>query len=91
MDALSEVLGHVRLKDASWACYVASSPWGVSLREAKGCVRFLYVMRGNCSEIQPLREVRGEPTGPQLAVAVWTMPVSPCCDSFSAFTVASGR
>ncbi len=48
MDALSEVLGHVRLKDTSWACYVASSPWGVSLREAKGCVRFLYVMRGNC-------------------------------------------
>src|SRR5882724_2379803 len=48
MDALGEVLGHIRLKDTSWACYVASSPWGVSLREAKGWVRFLYVMRGSC-------------------------------------------
>jgi AraC-like DNA-binding protein len=48
MDALSEVLGHVRLKDTSWACLLATSPWGVSLREAKGCVRFLYVVRGGC-------------------------------------------
>ena len=48
MDALSEVLGHVRLKDTSWACFGASAPWGVSLREAKRCVRFLYLMRGNC-------------------------------------------
>jgi AraC-like DNA-binding protein len=48
MDALSEVLGHVRLKDTSWACFGATAPWGVSLREAKGWVRFLYVVRGNC-------------------------------------------
>jgi AraC-like DNA-binding protein len=48
MDALSEVLGHVRLKDTSWACFIATAPWGVSLRATKGCVRFLYVMRGSC-------------------------------------------
>ena len=45
---LSEVLSHVRLKDTSWACFVASSPWGVSFRETKGCVRFHYVARGSC-------------------------------------------
>jgi len=48
IDALSEVLGHVRLKDTSWACSQASAPWGISFREAKGCVRFHYVMRGSC-------------------------------------------
>ncbi len=48
MDALSDVLGHVRLKDTSWACFGATAPWGVSLREMKGCVRFLYVTRGSC-------------------------------------------
>jgi AraC-like DNA-binding protein len=48
MDALSEVLGHVRLKDTNWACFVASSPWGVSFRETKGCVRFHSVARGGC-------------------------------------------
>lgn len=48
MDALSEVLGHVRLKDTSWACLIASTPWGVSFRETKGCVRFHYVARGSC-------------------------------------------
>ena len=48
MDALSEVLGHVRLKDTSWACLCGTAPWGVSFREARGCVRFLYVMRGSC-------------------------------------------
>lgn len=48
MDALSEVLGHVRLKDTSWACFRATSPWAVSMKEAKACVRFLYVIRGNC-------------------------------------------
>jgi AraC-like DNA-binding protein len=48
MDALSEVLGHVRLKDTSWACFLASTPWGISFREMKGCVRFHYVSRGSC-------------------------------------------
>ncbi len=48
MDALSEVLSHVRLKDTNWACFVASSPWGISFRETKGCVRFHYVSRGGC-------------------------------------------
>ena len=48
MDALSEVLGHVRLKDTSWACVIAGAPWGVSFREIRGCVRFHYVSRGSC-------------------------------------------
>jgi AraC-like DNA-binding protein len=48
MDALSEVLGRVRLRDTSWACVIAGSPWGVSFPEARGCVRFHYVSRGSC-------------------------------------------
>lgn len=48
MDALSEVLGHFRLKDTSWACLIATAPWGLSFRESKGCVRFHYVVRGSC-------------------------------------------
>jgi AraC-like DNA-binding protein len=48
MDALSEVLGHIRLKDTSWACFCATAPWGVGLKKAPGCVRFLYVLRGSC-------------------------------------------
>lgn len=48
MDALSEVLGHVRLKDAGWACILAGTPWGFSLEATKGCVRFHYVTRGSC-------------------------------------------
>ena len=48
MDALSEVLGHVRLKDTSWACVLAGTPWGLELEEMKGCVRFHYVTRGSC-------------------------------------------
>lgn len=47
MDALSEVLGHIRLKETNWACIIATSPWGLAFREAKGCVRFHYVARGN--------------------------------------------
>lgn len=48
MDALSEVLGDVRLKDASWACFLAASPWGVSFGRETACIRFLYVARGAC-------------------------------------------
>lgn len=48
MDALSDVLGHVRLKDTSWACVLAGTPWGLELEEMKGCVRFHYVTRGSC-------------------------------------------
>jgi len=48
MDALSDVLGHVRLKQASWACFLAASPWGIAFAEDKARVRFLYVARGDC-------------------------------------------
>jgi AraC-like DNA-binding protein len=48
MDALSEVLGHIRITDASWACTIATAPWGLSFREITGCVRFHYVVRGSC-------------------------------------------
>jgi AraC-like DNA-binding protein len=69
MDALSEVLGHVRLKDTSWACFCANAPWGVSLREAKGSVRFLYVMRGSCwLSIDKITQPRIALSGGDLAV-----------------------
>ena len=48
MDALSEVLSHVRLKETRWACALASAPWGIAHRETRGCVRFHYVSRGSC-------------------------------------------
>lgn len=48
MDALSEVLGHVRLKDTSWACVLAGTPWGLELPKTSGCIRFHYVTRGSC-------------------------------------------
>ena len=48
MDALSDVLGHVRLKDTNWACITGTAPWGVSFAEVKDCVRFVYVVRGSC-------------------------------------------
>ncbi len=48
MDALSEVLSHVRLKETRWACALASAPWGIAHRETKGCVRFHFVSRGSC-------------------------------------------
>ena len=45
---MSDVLGHVRLKDTSWACVLAGAPWGLELEEMKGCIRFHYVTRGSC-------------------------------------------
>lgn len=48
MDALSDVLAHVRVKDTSWACLSGTAPWGVSAHEVTGCVRFLHVVRGSC-------------------------------------------
>jgi AraC-like DNA-binding protein len=48
MDALSEVLSHVRLKETRWACALASAPWGIAHPETKGCVRFHFVSRGSC-------------------------------------------
>lgn len=48
MDALSEVLSHVRLKDTRWSWSIATAPWGLSLSESKHGVRFHYVVRGSC-------------------------------------------
>jgi AraC-like DNA-binding protein len=36
------------LKEASWACILAGTPWGLELEEMKGCIRFHYVTRGSC-------------------------------------------
>lgn len=48
MDALSEVLSHVRLKDTSWSWSIATAPWGFSLPKSALGVRFHYVVRGSC-------------------------------------------
>lgn len=48
MDALSEVLSHVRLKDTHWAWSVATAPWGLSLPASTRGLRFHYVVRGSC-------------------------------------------
>ena len=45
MDALSEVLGSVRLKSSIFTRSEAGAPWGISL-QAKAMVRFHYVARG---------------------------------------------
>ncbi len=69
MDALSEVLGHVRLKDTSWACILAGSPWGLELEEMKGCVRFHYVTRGSCwLSVEDVAHPRVALSGGDLAV-----------------------
>ncbi|CAM4526556.1 AraC family transcriptional regulator [Corallococcus exiguus] len=48
MDALSQVLSHVRLKNTAWSWSVASAPWGFCLPPAKHSLRFHYVARGSC-------------------------------------------
>jgi AraC-like DNA-binding protein len=69
MDALSEVLGHVRLKDTRWACVLAGTPWGLDLEEMKGCVRFHYVTRGSCwVSVQGVAQPRIALSGGDLAV-----------------------
>jgi len=45
MDALSEVLGSVRLKSSIFTRSVAGAPWGISL-QAKAMVRLHYVVQG---------------------------------------------
>lgn len=63
MDALSDVLTHVRLKQARWACFLAGSPWSVSFAQAPACVRFLYVVHGEIwltvEDDAPVRLTRG--------------------------------
>jgi hypothetical protein len=63
MDALSEVLSHVRLKDTSWAWSIATAPWGFSLPESKRGVRFHYVAQGSCWLST------GESTQPRIALS----------------------
>lgn len=48
VDALSEVLGYLRMSRTRWACTIATAPWGLSLRETSGSIRFHYVVRGSC-------------------------------------------
>src|SRR3954463_9437005 len=47
MDALSAVLGPVRLRETRWAFTVGRTPWGVALSGGKSCVRFHYMVRGS--------------------------------------------
>lgn len=69
MDALSEVLGHVRLKDTRWACVLAGTPWGFELEEMPGCVRFHYVTRGSCwISVKGVDQTRIALSGGDLAV-----------------------
>lgn len=48
MDPLSEVLAAVRLRSSVFGCARGRAPWGFSLGEAPGHVRFHYVLRGSC-------------------------------------------
>lgn len=48
MDAFSDVLGQLRLTDASWACVSATAPWGVRLEPMPGGFRFVFVASGSC-------------------------------------------
>ena len=75
MDALSDVLGHVRLKQANWACFLAASPWGIAFAEEKGRVRFLYVAQGDC-----WLSLDGEPAVP---LSTGTLAMLPHGHSFS--------
>jgi len=47
MDALSAVLAAVRLQQTCWAFTVGRSPWGLTFRGGKTCVRFHYMVRGS--------------------------------------------
>ena len=69
MDALSDVLGHVRVKGTSWACLCPRAPWGVAFAPTEACVRFLYIVRGSCwLQVDKRSEPRIALSGGDLAV-----------------------